>query len=129
MAMEDIRSRVPKIITDRLLSDEHVYFYGTGQGCLGGSKSFIVITDSRVFGAEEEAGGCLGLGKNVSTVDITLQQVSSVRTSTSGCLFSKVATVVVSSGTANNAFSAGNTADSQRAATILQQAMRDVRNR
>lgn len=128
MPMDDIRSQVPGQIGNMLLSDERVYFYGTGQSCLGGSKSFIAVTDTRVIGAAEEPGGCLGMKKAV-TVDIPLEHVSSVKTSSSGCLFSKVGTVVVSSGTANNVFSAGKPEDAQRAATIIQQAMRDVRKR
>lgn len=128
MAMQDIRSQIPNQITNMLLDDERVYFYGTGKSCLGGSKSFVVVTESRVIGSAEEPGGCLGM-KKAETVDIPLEHVSSVRTSASGCLFSKVGTVVVSSGTAHNVFSAGKPEDAQRAATIIQQAMRDARNR
>lgn len=104
--MDDIRSQVPSQIGNMLLPDERVYFYGTGQSCLGGSKSFVAVTDTRVIGAAEEPGGCLGM-KKVATVDIPLEHVSSVKTSSSGCLFSKVGTVVVSSGTAASVFSAG----------------------
>ncbi|MCC7291934.1 MAG: hypothetical protein IT449_07730 [Phycisphaerales bacterium] len=124
--MEDIRSQVPSQIASMLLSEERVYFYGSGKGCLSRTKSFITITDSRVIGAVELPGGCVSR-KQVATVAIPLEHISSVKTASSGCLFSKVGTVVVSSGTANNVFQVGRPSDAQRATTMLQQAMTDVR--
>jgi hypothetical protein len=126
MAIQDIRSQVPAQIASSLLPEERVYFYGTGKSCLAGSKSYVAVTESRVMGSAEQPGGCLGM-KQAETVDIPLEHVSSVRTSSSGCLFWKTGTVVVSSGTANNVFSAGKPEDAQRAAAILQQAMREAR--
>lgn len=127
MELEDIRAHVPTQVTSKLLSDEKVYFYGAGSGCLGGAKSYIVVTDSRVLGSAIIPGGCFG-GKNVSTVDIPLEHISSTRTGTTGGCLGLFAsqTVDVSSGTATSTFS---TNDAQRAASIIQQVLRDAKRR
>lgn len=125
MALKDIRNTVPEDAESMLLPNEKVYYYGSGSGCLGGSKSYIVVTDSRVVGTAIEPSGCLGGGKT-STVDIPLEHISSTRTETTGgCLgLFSTQTVVVSSGTADNAFA---TSDAREAARVIQQARQEAK--
>lgn len=127
--MDDIRGEVPTQVVNSLLEEERIYYFGSAKSCLGGSKTFIAITDQRVFGMAEQPGGCLGR-KNLATVDIPLEHVSSVRTASGGCLLApRTGQVIVSSGTANNPFRVGSTDSAQRAVSVLQQAMREARKR
>lgn len=125
MPLEDIRASVPAKMLPLIQEDEKVFFYGSGTGCLGMGSSYIFVTNERVVGSAIKPGGCLG-GSSAGTVSIPLEHVSSVQTSkVGGCLgIGGGQTVVVSSGTASNAFS---TTDAQKAAGIIQQAMREAK--
>jgi hypothetical protein len=120
--LTDIRDTLPSELQLLLLDEEKVYFYGSGKGCLGGKKSFIMVTDNRVHGSSVEKG-------SRETLDIPIEHISSVRVTAGGCLFSKTGSVAVSSGTATNSFAAGKPDDAQRAATIIQAAMREAKKK
>ena len=51
MALDDVRGSVPANVLSVLQDDEKVYFYGSGSGCLGGSKSYVLVTNERVVGS------------------------------------------------------------------------------
>jgi hypothetical protein len=127
MALTDVRSSVPANLHSTIQGDEKVYFYGSGAGCLGSGASYVMVTNERVVGSAITPGGCLG-GSATGTVSIPLEHISSVKTEkVGGCLgLGGRQTVVVSSGTASNVFSAS---DSQAAANVIQEAMRDAKRR
>jgi hypothetical protein len=127
MALQDIRSSVPANALALVDQDEKVYFYGSGKGCLGGGSSFVLVTNERVVGSAIKPGGCLG-GSSTGTVNLPLEHISSIQTSsTGGCLgIGSTQTVVVASGTAENVFSTSN---AQQAASLIQQAMREAKRR
>ena len=124
---EDLRSRIPSDLQNRLMPNEKVVYYASGGGCLQGPRTYFLITDNRAMMSATRNSGCLGMGSTTSALDIPLEHISSVGTEKSGCLFIRSGVVSVSSGTATQRVVLSTPKSAEEASFTLQKILSEQR--
>jgi hypothetical protein len=125
----DIRDTVPADITNRLLTNEPIFYYSAGGGgCFGmGPKEWFALTNRRVLMTTAERG-MFGIGGSTGTIDIPLEHVASVSsTVVKGCLSSAGAIEIASTGATRNRAIVKDRQQADIGTTYVQQALQEFR--
>lgn len=114
---EDLRSKIPSDLANRLLENERVLYYASGGGCLSGGKSYFLLTNNRAM-------TCGNMEGKQTNLDIPLEHVSSTGTEKSGCL-SQGGVITISSGTATQRVQLANSKAAEEASMVLQKVLNE----